>query len=203
MIEEKVLIQRLNKVYKQHTPEDYTYGTEFYSKANQDCTNLALQYNITIQQAVGIFSCLSPRLRYEFNYRAAEWFLQGRRNVHVGTQIKKCEEILKTTDEKEIVKIINGEKTISFYNNIYNYIDKSYVTIDRWILRICYDEDKISVTDKNYQIFKNACIKAAKSKKLLPLQYQAIIWRVIRNQNNSRLDKQKNDTSNNIKSSRK
>lgn len=183
MIEEKEIVKRLNSYYKRHTPEDFQYGVEFYKNAFNECEKLSKKYNISIQQVCAITSCLSPRLKWEYNILATEKLLQGRRNIHTTTQVNKCVQILSTDKEDEIIKIINGDKTVSFYKNIINYNSSSYVTIDRWMLRIVYGEDKITVTPKNYELFKNACIKAARNKKLLPLQYQAIVWNVVRNEN--------------------
>lgn len=180
MFDEKVLSANLNTVYKQHTQEDYKAGVEFYRLANQECNKLAQKYNITHQQACGIVSCLSPRLKWEFNIRAADRFLSGLRNVHTTTQVKKAERILTETDEKEIAKIINGEKTVSFYYNMLKFTDNSYVTIDRWMLRIVYGENKITVTDKNYKIIKDVFMKYAKKVKLTPIELQAITWHTAR-----------------------
>lgn len=186
MIEEKQLIKNLHKVYLQHDVTKYNQLINFYPLALNTCKNISIKYNVSLQQVVGILSCLSPRLRFSRNITATELFLQGHRNLHTGVVMKKCSDILKTTNESEIVKIINGIKTTNFYYNIMYPTNTEYITIDRHILRVLHNDNIIRVTNKEYGVFKSAIVKAAKKVKLSPVQYQSIVWHVFRDQINSR-----------------
>lgn len=182
---EKEILKNIRKIYKLRTEKEHQEGLSFYRDAHQECFKLAKKYNITVHQAIGVVSVLSPMTRWEQNILIADQYIGERKSVHTLTQCKKAGKILETTDVTEIVKIIGGEKTTNFFWNIYKYDDANHITVDRWAARIAFDKDVIKVTPKEYTFIKNVHIKEGKRLKMLGLELQAITWLTKR-----RLDKE-------------
>lgn len=203
---------KMNKVkdnldhwYNLATIEEIRKGNNWYFNAFVEAEFMAMLFGIPIEKVVGVIAALSPNNKWERNLQDAHkmcmHYNSGSDNFD---KIKVCTydsnknkaiEILNISDNgdendhfmPEIKKILNGRKTISFFDNIVNHEFgrkcSKRVTIDRWHLRICFDQMReVNLTDKVYDELEKITLKKAEEKGLKGFQFQAIIWEVIRNQ---------------------
>jgi len=132
----------------------------------------------TLIQACGIFSCLSVMKSVEENKRLFLSFCKGGRSGHFKKQIDKCVLISKMPDirVKQANSIIKGDKTVSFFNNLYNPKNPRYVCNDRHVIKLSYKGENRNITPKRYEIISNAIKKLSREVGMIPNQTQAVIW---------------------------
>jgi hypothetical protein len=132
----------------------------------------------TLVQACAIFSCLSVMKSVEENKKLFLSFSKGSKSGHFKKQINKCVLISKKKDlrPKEANKIIRGNKTVSFFNNLYNPNNPRYVCNDRHIIKLSYKGENKNITPKRYEIISRAIKKLSKEVNLIPNQTQAVLW---------------------------
>lgn len=177
----KRVINRLNKLYDQATPEQREHGEKWYAEANRRAQLLSDKYSVPLFKVVGVISALSPNNKWERNMIDAELFLE---NPSLTTKVctffgqrHKALDILNHAETYEqVVEILGGEKTCSFYRNIMAPSWSMSVTVDLWMYRAA----KLKHSAKNYKLISEATKVAAQQKGIQPHQYQAIVWSVIR-----------------------
>jgi hypothetical protein len=162
------------------TNDQIKEGMEWYFSLNDYCKNLAYIYKVNPIKVAGILSALSPMVSFRTNLAFTEAFLKGDyKAVKTFNQQKtKAYKILKyAKSTKDVLRILNGNKTKSFFLNI-AFPDKSKeVTIDTHINK--YFKFK-SLTPKRYALASKHIQDMAKSYNILPHQVQALLWIEIR-----------------------
>ena len=185
-----VIRDNIEEVYIQAGVDEHLESSQWYPLAHSFCLDLANKYNRSHIQVSGICSALSPQKSWPENQRITEDYLKGR-NKHNKVQIGKCKEIVKTNSFEEIMSILNGEKTKSFFANIYNPKDSTYITIDRHILAICLGEKCTDVTVRQYHLLKDIIVDYAKEKNVHPVDFQSLLWVTWRKIKNYKYEKSK------------
>jgi hypothetical protein len=177
------ILDNIKKVVEQATSFHFIEAKEWYPKANQEAERMSKEYNVDKTIVCGLISVLSPMKGWMDNLKISEEFIKGKRNGHFTTQIKKAKNILKLkydyfpgVRKQKIEAILNGRKTVNFFNNIYNPLNNNYLTIDRHVLNVCYGGMIKSVTNKQYDFLKNILIEQAKLHNLASSEYQSLLW---------------------------
>lgn len=168
-------MNKIATVLFQATSEDINEGMIWYTNANQYCQELAQEFNISLSKVAGIVSALSVLKEWGLNKRIAKQFLQGKRNVHTGLQVRKAEWIL---EGKDIELCLGGLKTINFFNNILSPDNKAFVTVDshmHWMYK-----EYPSLTPKKYNLIKNDFINYANQTNQIGCEVQACAWLVVK-----------------------
>jgi len=187
MVEEKVIIKNLNRIFKQRIEKDIIEAKEFYPFANSEAQRLAVKYNKTVLQTSSIISALSPLNKWSANINLADRYLSGkRRNLHVQSQILKCDQLINVNCPNEAIKILNGLKTSNFFYNIYNPKDRNYITLDRWMVKIITNSDVIKITPAQYRKYKEIFARYAIRKRIHPVILQSLLWITIRRINKTK-----------------
>lgn len=162
------------------TLEEQRY--DWYMEANNFCKSLSKEFSVPLFKVVGIVSGLSPMKPWNQNKKLAKEFLNGKRSGTFKNNILKCEEILKlsTKNSDDVIRILNGNKTVSFFKNIFNFKDRDTVTIDRHAIEIAVNyamEDKLkSLSNSQYEFFKNCYIRASNKLNIRPSKVQSATW---------------------------
>lgn len=173
------VILNLYQVFEHCTEDDIEQGKGWYSQANLFCQELSSAYNVDVLKVAGIIAALSPLKEWSLNMQMAETFLSsgGLISNHTLLQSEKAYDIYKhCTDRAQVNKVLNGKKTINFFNNILYPDDKNYVTVDRHHLAIVSQSNLESCTPNQYNSVKNSTILFADNVNLLPNQVQASLW---------------------------
>jgi hypothetical protein len=172
--------KNIRKLLNRATIEKTSNGMTWYYEAHLIALDMSKRTNTELYKVVGIIAALSPQNKWERNIQDAESFLRYGMFTKVCTfnsNKVKAMKIFNAESEGEVINILNGMKTVSFYHNILNVIDYK-VTIDRWALRVV-KHDK-SLTPKVYREIELAFQEVAKEVRLLPKQVQAITWEQLR-----------------------
>lgn len=177
------ILDNIKEVVEQATSFHFIEAKEWYPKAHDECKNYSQNYDIDFQVVAGICSSLSPLKGWHQNLILTKDFLKGKRWGHFTKQIKKAEKLLtldniKSLDTQiETIKfVLGGNKTINFFQHIYNPMDNTAMVIDTHMLNICYGGMIKSVTNKQYDFLKNILIEQAKLCNLASSEYQSLLW---------------------------
>lgn len=190
ILTEKKVINSILRFYELSSIEEIKDGLTWYAEANSYAKELAIRFNISISQSVGIIAAFSPQSGWIENKRYALTFLYTP-NLRVRSQVQtdKANHILKLTNETDIYNALSicdkAFKTKAFFLNIANPDVDGDVTIDRHAIASCIQHpDNVSALDGSYghltkpqyEFFQRCYIKAAKQANILPHQLQAIVW---------------------------
>ena len=179
VLTEKQVVKNILKIYgkatNQHKAQDW------YKEANKLAIDFAYLFNIQINQAAGIIASLSPIKSWNENKDCAFSFLEYGHAKHTACFTQKARDILRATEDKAILKILNGLKIRSFFTNIVHPDKAKDVTIDRHAVSISLnrwitDNESLSLTKKQYNFFVDCYIKAAKRIGIRPSLLQSITW---------------------------
>lgn len=153
----------------------------WYSEANEFAHQLVHKYSVPLFKVVGIIAALSPNNKWERNKKDAETVLSN-----PSTTAKVCTFPLnlakairiyhEAIDSASTTRILNGRKTTNFFNNIYKHKYSQAVTVDLWMLRA----SNLHATKKNIDMIESIVKVLAKKHKIMPHQYQAVVWYAIR-----------------------
>ena len=137
-------------------------------------------YNITVNQVLGIVSALSPLKEWEKNKEIAVDFILTGDCGHMGANKRKARAILDCDgSDSKILEILSGPKTSRFYMNIM-YPDGTGVTVDRHAIAIAIGrtatDKEQSLTPKAYEFIEKCYTMTAETLGLDPLHLQSITW---------------------------
>jgi hypothetical protein len=164
------------KVYQQAEHADKAHGMGWYPYANFIARTYASEFGITIEQAAGIISALSPNNKWERNLMDAYYLIQDP-GVKVCTFNSNKSKALAILDGANPLDVLRGRKTFNFYMNILDPYNPDFVTIDFHAYNIFKGgRETKSLTPKLYGEVSNAYIETAKELCILPNQLQAITW---------------------------
>jgi hypothetical protein len=155
---------------------NYQASLDWYFILHDYAKNLAERNNLTVMQAAGIISALSPMVMFTTNLRDAERFCATRSIANLATyksQRMKALRILGAKTEKEILEILGGNKTKAFFLNIYKPKTSMDCTIDRWMVEFFGYKN---LTPKRYKDASQEIQKVAYEMGLMPHQVQALLW---------------------------
>lgn len=171
---------KLDTIYQRATSEQVKQGKAWYVIAFKECQKLSQEFSIPVFKVAGIIAALSPNNKWERNLKDARLFLT---NPSLETKVctfmgqrRKALMILNATSSSQVRTILSGRKTVSFFDNITKYNLPHKVTVDLWMYRM----SELKQTHKNYEIISQAVINLASKHGILPHEFQAIVWSVVR-----------------------
>lgn len=161
-------------------------GKQWYLNAFEFCSQQSAIYDIETIKVAAILSKLSPNLHWSQNKKAVIRLLEDKPTLGFPTNIKYAKAIKNgyfgdTIESLSEAFSDSSLKTYSFFRNIYNPVDNRFVTIDRWIVRaIDPSKDGNWLTKKRYIQISNTIKYMSGWYGVLPNQFQAMIWEVMR-----------------------
>lgn len=173
--------KQLESIYKNVTSVNFGKGMRWYSNARWLCENFSKRFNIPLFKVVGVMSALSPRNKWDNNVMDTMMLLKygDRVTTHTfGANKRKALKIINQAKcSNDVITILNSDKTVNFFKNIYNKNDLN-VTVDVWAMRaVGYNK---AITPKSYEEIATAYYNVALKHGILPKQFQAIIWETVR-----------------------
>lgn len=189
----------LEEMWEATSLSSFIEGKQWYWEAHKICQDIADEYNVPIEVSTGILASLSPQKSWKHNIELAKEFFEtrGKRVRHTSVISAKGRLIYNSykayNDRKGFIeRVLNGPKIVSFFNNILNPYDNSYICIDRHHLTCCLGDVKINTcTLKQYEFLRQETLKFAKKQNLLGSEVQAILWVHVRNSKNENNTKYK------------
>ena len=170
----------INRIIDLSTPELTEAGKNWYKSAYDECVDIAINSQYTINQVVGAVAHISPRMRWSKNIEYTKQFIDTARAPVFNTSLNKAALALKSDNPIETFSP-SSYKTRSFYQNILN--DYQPVTVDTWAARIAIgsnDGEKILGRKGMYQAISHAYKLAGNDNGLTPAETQAVAWCVMR-----------------------
>jgi hypothetical protein len=187
-------IENIISIYRLATPEEKKFGVTWYAIALTECERIAIDLQLPTNIVVGVVSALSPNNKWERNIENARdlcnAYINGEHmdSVKVSTYNKmkqKAWDILcKCNCDDDIIKALNGQKIVQFFQNIMGYdgctVDghaKGIYTGERFGLTT----PKNTVTKSEYKEISEAYRLAGKKvrfqkRSLKAYEIQAITW---------------------------
>lgn len=180
-MEIKHLSAKIIKHYNKADDTGMESGLTWYNRAHNECVLLSQVFEIPLSKAVGVVAALSPNNKWKRNLHDAWQFLDSpsleTKVCTFKTQRQKALDILSSDgSDATILKILNGQKTKNFYENIKYYASSERVTVDMWAFRSV----DLRASTKNFKLVELAYKEAATELDLRPHQLQAVIWGVVR-----------------------
>ena len=170
----------INRVMDQATPELTDAGINWYKSAYNECADLALNSQYTINQVSAAVAHLSPRMHWSKNIEYARELVETGSAPVMERSLRNAQAALISNNPIETFSA-GSHKTRSFYHNILN--DYDMVTVDTWAARIALasdDAEKILGRKGMYHTISHAYRLAARSNDLSPAETQAVAWCVAR-----------------------
>ena len=176
----KMISEKLDLVFSQATPEQVETGIRWYRDAYLTALKLSRKHSIPVMRVIGVIAALSPNNKWERNIKDTESFLKSpsletKVCTFMGQRVKALA-ILKANSSSEIREILSGRKTVSFFDNMLKHDQAHKVTVDLWMYRM----SDLKATRRNYEAISQAVIELSAKHKVLPHQFQAIVWSVVR-----------------------
>jgi hypothetical protein len=173
-------------VYNAAEKDSYAALT-WYNSAHEFADRELQCFGVNMAQAVGVLAALSPLKTWEQNKLLAIRFCRfGDRKGHMGNLVKKADAILKLESPSvdDVVEILNGQKIVAFFMNIYYPNKDIAVTIDRHAFNIAVhgakymraEEDEQQMSRKQFEFLVHCYKWAAESIGISAVQLQAVTW---------------------------
>jgi len=138
---------------------------------------LQLTYGDDAELVADLLAATSPRVQVKKNWRLAlriyDDFKAGRGINLQGIMKSMHPNVFRALQGQEL----SGEKVKNFAKNLKGNLDA--ITIDMWMLR-AYKIDGGRITKKQYAILAKQIRKDSKKHRLLPAEYQAVVWTKVR-----------------------
>lgn len=112
------LTRRATAEYRSATPEQVTRGRAWYREANAIALSHVSEYGVTIEQASGIISALSPRMPWGFNVMLAERMLASGGTLDHGCLGRSLDQARRIYRGEHPLEVMRGQKTRAFYDAI-------------------------------------------------------------------------------------
>lgn len=183
-------VKNILAIYRQASDADRDDGIWWYARAKVAAKDISIRHDIPVRIVVGVMAALSPNNRWERNVADADRLIAAYLNgddiesVRVSTYNKmraKAWAILDAmpTDDQHVMRLLNGQKIVSFFSNIMGH---DTCTIDGHARNIAFAE-RVGLTDsrttigkKLYQELQDAYVVAAHAAGLKAYEMQAITW---------------------------
>jgi len=171
---------KLLEHFKLASNTDLHHGMQWYRDAHNFCLKVAKWTRQPLFRVVGVMSALSPRNKWGRNKIDTIELIRKRKRGKYATfnnNRDKAIKILNAKDEKEVIAILSGMKTVSFYKNILRPYKNDTVTVDIWAMR-SVGLDKLNRT--SYNATQDAYRRVSNKLGIKAHELQAIIWSVVR-----------------------
>jgi hypothetical protein len=192
LIKKKMIKQRLQAIFDRASEQQIAEGRAWYPTAYLHALQLSLNHNKPLYVTAGIIAALSPNNKWERNLYDAELFLsKPSLDTKVCTFLmnrRKALAILDAKNQDEVRHILRGRKTVSFYDNMVNNESSYRVTVDLWMFRAA----EVKASDKHYRLIEDAVLEMALESELLPMDIQAVIWTVLRQESTGTVEQTMN-----------
>jgi len=171
-----------NNILKILNKAKETDRNDWYKRAHEWCKALAKESNLSLAAVVGILSAVSPLKQWELNKRIAVNYISNGTSGHTKNQMDKARKILalKSPTDEQVTNILRGPKTTNFYLNIMHYGDSSHLTVDRQAIQVALgrivSDKEMSMTEPQYNWFKECYIYTANILGMRPSMLQSITW---------------------------
>jgi len=162
---------------------------DWYQDAHRYAQYLSEQSGLPTIVTSGIISALSPQTAWDYNKRIALQFVRDKDCGQTNANKNKAMQIYNSGFDIDTVKrILNGNKTKSFFDNIFRPANSNAVTIDRHAISIalgrrCKDNEQ-QLTTRQYDWFADCYRWVAKQLGIRPSMLQSITWETWRDVNN-------------------
>jgi hypothetical protein len=171
-----------NNILKVLNKAKETDRNDWYKRAHEWCKAQAKESNLSLAAVVGIVSAVSPLKQWELNKRIAVNYISNGTSGHTKNQMDKARKILalKSPTDEQVTNILRGPKTTNFYLNIMHYGDSSHLTVDRQAIQVALgrivSDKEMSMTEPQYNWFKECYIYTANILGMRPSMLQSITW---------------------------
>lgn len=186
--------ENIEACYMRATKREMKEGKLWYFRARKECRKIAIHYEIPLSIVVGVCAALSPNNKWARNLEntsdMVKHFLKGDavescRPSTYKSMRDKAWSILTQNDsrEKEILKVLNGQKIQSFFNCIMGRQD---LCVDGHALNIARNErveltsSKTKIGKPLYRLLQDSYVEVAKKHGMKAYEMQAITWAVWR-----------------------
>ena len=191
-------VENIIKIYDMATPEEKRNGVIWYAEALAACSRIGLDNGVPLHIVVGVCAALSPNNKWDRNIVNTREMVQAFINGDDMDSFKvstyhamknKAWGILEAMPktEEEVMVLLNGQKIVSFFQNIMGH---DTCTVDGHARNIAYGvreglTGSISIGKKEYATLQDEYVKAGKKKRingrpLKAFEMQAITWVVWR-----------------------
>lgn len=177
--------KNLDMYFNLASESDIKGGLTWYQSANEICKDISQKYGVSTFVAAGVISALSPRNKWAKNIKDAYTVFEAvKNNVDaVDTKVSTFH-----TNKFKAFAIAQGKfaitsdskKTYAFCQNI-AYLDDSYITVDVWHLRACFNKTMGGVGTLAYEQIQKLTLNKAKKLGMRGFEYQAILWNSVQN----------------------
>ena len=164
--------RRYASVIEGATPYDIAQACSWYSDAERECEELALQHEIPVAVACGVVAAWSPRMPWKRNLEVAGLWLQGETGLGLGSSVVRANAVM-----REGISALNkptSPKTYNFALNLFG--DTDAVTIDVHMIRAAGIDDRDAPTTVQYREMVAAVRRLARRWRMQPRDMQALIW---------------------------
>ena len=181
----KKMVGNILDVYN-NTEQHHRY--DWYGEANSYAIELANASGLSIAQCCGIIAAFSPLKNWNENKRIAKVFITiGKtEGLHTALFVGKATDIrgfnpaVHGNESDYILQVLRGAKISSFFLNILNPNCAKNVTIDRHAICIALgkklSDDQLQITKPQYELIKQAYLKAADIAGISPVLLQSSTW---------------------------
>ena len=183
-------IKNILKVYDQATPDEIQHGIGWYQDAQDLCVNLSDKHEVPLRVVVGVLAALSPNNKWIRNVKDADDLITAFLNGDGVESVAPCTYkkmrdkawvIMETMpeDDQHVMRILNGQKIVSFFSNIMGH---DTCTIDGHARNIYYGKrhnltsNLTNIGKREYAKLQDAYNVAAKKLNLKAYELQAITW---------------------------
>lgn len=169
----------LSRLYSQATTEDIAHGLAWYPRAHRIVVEWSDTYGYSIATVACVIAAISPQTMWDRNLIIANDVLAGRPPSIGGairSNIVKAQRIRADRAGQIIPYFPFGPKVASFAANLAG--DYSMVTVDTHGTQAAVNDVNatIHLTWTRYATFADAYQRAARSVKVVPADFQAVIW---------------------------
>ena len=183
-------VKNILKVYAQATPAEIESGVVWYQDAQDTCVHMSDKHEIPLRVVVGVLAALSPNNKWVRNVKDADDLITAFLNGDGVESVAPCTYkkmrdkawvIMETMpeDDQHVLRILNGQKIVSFFSNIMGH---DTCTIDGHARNIYYGKrhnltsNLTNIGKREYAKLQDAYNVAAKKLNLKAYELQAITW---------------------------
>lgn len=154
-------------------------GAVWYKVAMDKCLGISERADVPIHKVVGVVAVISPKMSWENNLRQAEVLCKTRDCSALSrSKANACNILDYVGPNEELVTLIRGKKTRSFFCNIAN-IGTQIVTLDSHMGEIC---GVPNWTPRQYDKWEEKLVWMAQDLRIEARALQATLWLHHKNQ---------------------
>ena len=182
----------LLRVYDLATSDQIDRGIRWYEHAHNWVQHTATCFELPFHIVAAITAALSVNNKWEWNKRDVVYLLnqirsgnRDPRKMNITTFKQQIWTAIGIYDYQDAT-LLSGQKVVQFYNDIMNpmQVNEEVVTVDIWAYRawVFNSKSKVPTLHANlYNTISADYLKGAEELDLLPREFQAVVWLVVRN----------------------